>query len=43
MGTILETDYYYPLGGPLPTGTSAALQPQKYQAHSPFPLRPVKK
>ena len=30
-GTDLETDDYYPLGGPLPTGTSTALQPQKYQ------------
>ena len=30
-GTVLETDDYYPLGGPLPTGTYAALQPQKYQ------------
>ncbi len=30
-GTVLETDDYYPLGGPLPTGTSTALQPEKYQ------------
>lgn len=30
-GTVLEADYYYPLGGPLPTGNSTALQPQKYQ------------
>ena len=28
---VLETDDYYPLGGPLPTGTSTALQPEKYQ------------
>ena len=30
-GTVLETDDYYPLGGPLPTGTSTTLQPEKYQ------------
>ena len=30
-GTSLETDDYYPLGGPLPTGTSTTLQPEKYQ------------
>ncbi|MCR5277366.1 MAG: RHS repeat-associated core domain-containing protein [Bacteroidales bacterium] len=30
-GTSLETDDYYPLGGPLPTGTATALQPEKYQ------------
>ena len=30
-GTVLETDDYYPLGGLLPTGTSTALQPEKYQ------------
>ncbi len=30
-GTTLETDDYYPLGGPLPTGTATALQPEKYQ------------
>ena len=28
-GTSLETDDYYPLGGPLPTGTT--IQPEKYQ------------
>ena len=27
---VLKTDYY-PLGGPLPTGTSTAIQPEKYQ------------
>ena len=30
-GTVLETDDYYPLGGPLPTGSNTALQPEKYQ------------
>ena len=30
-GTVLETDDYYPLGGPLPTGSSTTLQPEKYQ------------
>ena len=30
-GTSLETDDYSPLGGPLPTGTSTTLQPEKYQ------------
>ncbi len=30
-GTSLETDDYYPLGGPLPTGSSTTLQPEKYQ------------
>ena len=27
---VLKTNYY-PLGGPLPTGTSTAIQPEKYQ------------
>ena len=30
-GTVLETDDYYPLGGPLPTGSNTTLQPEKYQ------------
>ena len=30
-GTSLETDDYYPLGGPLPTGSNTTLQPEKYQ------------
>ena len=30
-GMVLETDDYYPLGGPLPTGSNTALQPEKYQ------------
>ena len=29
-GMVWETDYY-PLGGPLPTGSNTALQPEKYQ------------
>ena len=28
---VLETDDYYPLGGPLPTGSNTASQPEKYQ------------
>ena len=36
-GTVLETDDYYPLGGPLPTGTSTALQPEKYQGKEWIP------
>ena len=30
-GTSLETDDYYPLGGPLPTGSNTTLQPEKDQ------------